>query len=219
MPHSVKPLNEIKLSFEPSSNKRLNDSAISLMSFDEDTRRNMSKKICVISSTMRKGGNSYLLAQEFARGAKEAGNEVLEIDIKTLELKYCLGCMYCQSHDGCVIKDSMNSLYREIQNSDVLVFATPIYYYSVSGQLKTFIDRLNPLYPKDNKFKEVYLLATSAEDETSAMDGAIKCVQGFIDCFDNVTLKGVVCGTGVEGAGEIKNSDALLQAYEAGEGV
>ena len=179
----------------------------------------MSKKICVISSTMRKGGNSYLLAQEFARGAKEAGNEVLEIDIKTLELKYCLGCMYCQSHDGCVIKDSMNSLYTEIQNSDVLVFATPIYYYCVSGQLKTFIDRLNPLYPRKNKFKEVYLLATSAEDETSAMDGAIKCVQGFIDCFDDVELKGVVYGAGVEGVGEITNTKALNQAYTAGETV
>lgn len=182
-------------------------------------RRNMSKSVCIVSSTMRKDGNSYLLAEAFARGAEEAGNEVVKINLKDLELKFCLGCMYCQEHEGCVIKDSMNALYEKIQNSDVLVFATPIYYYSVSGQLKTFIDRLNPLYLRQNKFKQVYLLATSAEDDKSAMDGVIKCIEGFINCFDGVTLKGVIYGTGVESAGEIKNTKALSQAYTAGETV
>lgn len=116
-------------------------------------------------------------------------------------------------------KDSVNSLLDEVSNADILVFATPIYYYEMSGQLKTFLDRLNPLYGRDNKFSEVYLLATSADEDKSAMDGAVKGIQGWIDCFDGVTLKEVVCGTSAEGAGSIKNTDAPQKAYYAGKSV
>ena len=106
-----------------------------------------------------------------------------------------------------------------MQNADVLVFATPVYYYAVSGQLKTFLDRLNPLYPRENNFKEVYLLATSAEGEESAMDGSVKDVQGWIDCFDGVTLKGVLRGIGVNDKGDVLSTDFPAKAYEMGKNV
>ena len=100
-----------------------------------------------------------------------------------------------------------------------MVFATPVYYYEMSGQLKTFLDRMNPLYGRDNRFREVYLLASAADTEASAMDGAAKGVQGWIDCFDGVVLKGVVRGTGAEKAGDIRATNAVKAAYEMGKAV
>lgn len=177
------------------------------------------KKVIVVTSSPRKNGNSETLAQRFAEGAKAAGNEVQFVAVRDIDLNFCTGCMYCQSHDKCVLSDGMNGLYDSFQNADVLVFATPVYYYAVSGQLKTFLDRLNPLYVRDNKFKEVYLLTTAADDNERAMDGAVKDIQGWIDCFDGVTLKGVIRGVGVTEKGEINNTAFPEQAYEMGKNV
>lgn len=174
------------------------------------------KKIIIVTSSPRKNGNSEILAQKFADGAISAGNEVKTIAVRDIDLKFCTGCLYCNSHDKCVLNDGMNALYESFRNADVLVFTTPVYYYSVSGQLKTFLDRLNPLYVSKNKFKDIYLLATAADDSKSAMDGAIKDIQGWIDCFDGVSLKGVICGTGVTDKGEINNTDFPEQAYNMG---
>ncbi|MGM9665282.1 MAG: flavodoxin family protein, partial [Eubacteriales bacterium] len=99
----------------------------------------MSKKVIIISSSPRKNGNSDTLAAEFEKGAASAGNTVEKINVRELDLKFCIGCQFCQTHGTCVQKDSMNGLYEKIQNADVIVFATPVYYYAVSGQLKTFL--------------------------------------------------------------------------------
>ena len=179
----------------------------------------MNKKVYIVSSTPRKNGNSEILANEFARGAEEAGNSVIKINVRELDLKFCIGCLYCQSHDKCVLSDEMNSLYNDIQTADVLVFATPIYYYEMSGQLKTFLDRLNPLYPRKNNFKDVYLLATAADSEDSAIDGAIKGVQGWIDCFNGVRLAGVVRGTNADAVGTVTKTHAPQAAYEMGKNL
>lgn len=179
----------------------------------------MNKKVFIVSSTLRKNGNSEILARQFEKGAKDSGNYVEKISLRDNLPKFCIGCMYCQSHNGCSLKDGMNDLYDRVQNSDVLVFATPVYYYEMAGQLKTFLDRLNPLYPRENKFKDVYLLATAAENDKSAMDGAIKGVQGWIDCFDGVSLKGVVYGIGAEAIGDINSLPAFREAYEMGKNV
>ncbi|MDE5601598.1 MAG: flavodoxin family protein [Clostridia bacterium] len=174
------------------------------------------KKIVVVTSSPRKNGNSEILAQKFAEGAMAAGNEVKFVAVRDIDLKFCTGCLYCNSHDRCVLNDGMNALYADFQNADVLVFATPIYYYSVSGQLKTMLDRLNPLYVRDNKFKHVYLLTTAADTDESAMDGAVKDIQGWIDCFDGVSLKGVIRGVGVTEKGEINDTEFPEQAYNMG---
>jgi NAD(P)H-dependent FMN reductase len=176
----------------------------------------MGKKVFIVSSTMRKGGNSEILADQFEKGALEGGNEVKRINLRDINLKFCVGCLYCQSHDRCVLNDDINGLLSDVQSSDVLVFATPIYYYEMSGQLKTFLDRMNPLYPRMNEFKEVYLLATAADGELSATDGAVKGIQGWIDCFDGVQFKGIVFGGNAEAKGDVNNSDAPKRAYEMG---
>ena len=177
------------------------------------------KKVVIVTSSPRKNGNSEILAQKFAEGAKSAGNEVKTIAVRDIGLKFCTGCLYCNTHDQCVLDDGMNALYESFQNADVLVFATPVYYYSVCGQLKTLLDRLNPLYVRNNQFKDVYLLATAADDDESAMDSAVKDIQGWIDCFDGVTLKGVIRGIGVTEKGEINATAFPGQAFEAGKNV
>lgn len=177
------------------------------------------KNIVIINSSFRKGGNSEALCAQFARGAREAGHNVTVVNLRDMQLKFCIGCMSCLKTGKCVHSDGVNGLLPAVQNADALVFATPVYYYCMSGQLKTFLDRLNPLYGRDIKFKEVYLLTTSAEDDRSAMDGTVKGVQGWIDCFDGVGLKGVVYGTGADGIGTVQSTEAYGEAYEMGKRV
>lgn len=177
------------------------------------------KKVIVVTSSPRKGGNSETLSEQFAEGAKSAGHQVQIVSVRSLGLQFCTGCLYCQSHPTCVLKDGMNALYSEFEQADVLVFATPVYYYSISGQLKTFLDRLNPLFPRQNAFREVYLLATAADDVPAAMDGCVSDIQGWIDCFDGVELKGVLRGIGVTEKGEIAGTDFPRQAFEMGKNL
>lgn len=179
----------------------------------------MAKNIVIVSSTPRKNGNSDVLAEEFARGAREAGHAVEKINLRECNLHFCIGCMACAKLGRCVLEDDINGLLPRVQNADVLVFATPIYYYEMSGQLKTFLDRMNPLFSKENRFGEVYLLASAAEDADSAMDGAVQGVRGWISCFDGVRLAGVVRATGVEGVGDVMNTTAPARAYEMGRAI
>lgn len=177
------------------------------------------KNVVIVTSSPRKGGNSETLADKFAEGALSIGNSVTRIAVRDLNLQFCTGCLYCQSHDRCVLNDGMNALYSAVQNADVLVFATPVYYYSVCGQLKTFLDRLNPLYPRANKFKEVYLLATAADNDGAAMDGCVSDIQGWISCFDGVELKGVLRGVGVTEKGDILSTGFPSIAFAMGKSV
>ncbi len=172
------------------------------------------KNVLIINSTYRKSGNSEALAAQFAKGAEEAGHSVKIINLRDIQLKFCVGCLCCQKTGKCIQSDGVNELLPVVQNADVIVFATPVYYYSMCGQLKTFLDRLNPLYGQENKFKKVYLLATAADSEKSAMDGTVKGIQGWIDCFDGVEFSGIVCGTGAEGIGDVRKTAAFTEAYE-----
>lgn len=103
--------------------------------------------------------------------------------------------------------------------AQVIAFATPIYFYEMSGQMKTMLDRSNPLFPSDYAFRDIYLLAAAADGEESAMDGAVKGLTGWIDCFEKVRLKGIVRGVGVTDTGEIKGNPALRESYELGKAL
>lgn len=175
------------------------------------------KNILILSTSPRKGSNSEILADEFAKGAKEAGHNVEKISLRGKNIGFCQGCLACQKTQRCVIHDDADTLAQAMKNADVLVFATPIYYYEMCGQMKTLLDRANPLYVSDYAFREAYLLASSADKEESAMDGAVKGLQGWISCFEKASLKGVVRGTGAEGAGSIRNfPEHLKAAYNMG---
>ena len=180
----------------------------------------MSKRVLIISTSLRQDSNSGLLAQQFAQGARQAGHEVEFISLAGKDIRFCKGCLACQTSGRCVIHDDADAIVQEkILHADVLVFATPIYYYEMSGQMKTLIDRANPLFTADYAYRKVYLLATAAEDDTHAMDGALKGLQGFIDCYEKAELAGTVFAGGVDAPGTAEDHAAVKEAYEMGRQV
>ena len=179
----------------------------------------MSKKVLIISTSPRKGSNSDTLAEEFARGAREAGHEVEKISLRDKTIGFCQGCLACQKTGRCVIHDDADTIAQKMLTSDVIVFATPIYYYEMSGQMKTMLDRANPLYPSDYAFRDIYLLATAADTDESAMDGAVKGLEGWIACFEKARLAGTVFGGGADAVGTIQGNPALEKAYGMGKNI
>ena len=85
------------------------------------------KKVLVLSSSLRKGSNSETLAQEFAKGAAEAGNKVEFESLRGKKIGFCMGCLACQKKGKCVIKDDAPAITKKMESADVIVFATPIY--------------------------------------------------------------------------------------------
>ena len=179
----------------------------------------MGKQVLILSSSPRKGGNSEALASAFAKGAQEAGNQVETVYLREKQYSFCKGCLACQKLGHCVIKDDAVEIAAKMHDADVLVFATPVYYYSVSGQLKTMLDRANPLFGTDYAFTKAYLLATAAEDEPETVEGTVKAVQGWVDCFERCELAGTVFAGGVNGVGDIAGHPALEEAYQMGKEI
>lgn len=179
-----------------------------------------SKNILVISSSLRQGGNSEQLADAFIKGAKEKGHHVEKITLANKDIRFCKGCLFCQQSKPCIIQDDVNMIIDRMQCVDSIVFASPIYFYAMSGQLKTVLDRTNPLFVQDYRFRDIYLLLSAADEEVSAMDGAIKEIEGWISCFENSTLRGIIKGVGLDTYGAIeKHKDILQQAYIMGQDV
>ena len=174
----------------------------------------MSKKVVIISTSLRKNSNSEVLAKAFAEGAREAGHEVEQISLRDKTINFCKGCLACQKTMQCVIKDDANEITAKIGQADVVALATPVYYYGMCGQLKTLLDRANPLFPSDYRFREVYLLAVAAEDEESTVAGTRVGVQGWVDCFEKATLvDSLFCG-GISDPGAATNKEEeLMEAY------
>lgn len=179
----------------------------------------MAKKVLIIETSLRTGSNSDILAQSFAQGAEDAGNEVETVSLKGKKIAFCTGCFACQKLGRCVIADDANEITEKILAADVVVWSTPIYYYEMSGQMKTMIDRANSLYPREYRFREVYLLSTAAEDEKYTDEKAVSGVNGWVDCFENARFKGKVFAGGVNERGEIEGHKALDEAYKMGRSV
>lgn len=179
----------------------------------------MSKKVLVISTSPRKGGNSETLADEFIRGAQEAGNHVEKVTLYDKTIGFCKGCLACQNTKRCTIHDDADTIAQKMLTADVIAFATPIYYYGMCGQMKTMLDRANPLFPADYQFRDIYLLAAAAEENEHTVDGAVTGLQGWVDCFEKARLAGTVFAGGVTSVGEIKRHPALEKAWELGKHV
>lgn len=179
----------------------------------------MSKKVVVLSTSLRSNSNSELLAKSFVEGSKESGNEVEYISLKNKDIRFCIGCLACQKLGHCVIKDDVTDIMDSVLYADVVVWASPIYYYEMSGQMKTLIDRFNPMYSKDYRFRDVYLLATAAEEGDEVIEKAITGLNGWIDCFEKTSIKGTVLCGGVSSGGDISSNTKLKEAYNLGSHV
>ena len=105
----------------------------------------MLRNVLIISTSPNKGGSSAKIAKEFARGVTDAGNNVEVVTLRDKEINFCKGCLACQKTQKCVIRDDANEIVEKMKFSDVIVWVTPVYYYNMSGKMKTMIKRSNPL--------------------------------------------------------------------------
>jgi multimeric flavodoxin WrbA len=175
----------------------------------------VSKKVLVIVSSPRKGGNSEKLCDEFARGAREAGHEVEKVSLAAKRIGYCSGCGACQSSHECVKKDDMAALLERMVAADAIVLSTPVYFYTMCAQMKTLIDRCVARYTEISG-KDFYFIATAADASKAALERTVEEFRGFAACLEGATERGVVYGTGAWEAGAIVGSPAMKRAYELG---
>jgi multimeric flavodoxin WrbA len=184
-----------------------------------DEKTATSKKVLGISASPRRGGNSDTLCDRFMDGARDAGHEAEKIFLRGKTIRFCLGCMVCQGNGGtCVQRDDMAGVLDRMTAADVIVMATPVYFYTMNAQMKTLIDRTHPKYP-DMGEKDVYFIVTAADPDRDALERTIEGFRGFLSCYEGLHERGIVCGTGVGKIGEVDGTDAMDRAYEMGTGV
>lgn len=177
------------------------------------------KKVLILAGSPRINGNSSALCDEFARGAVEAGHTVERIDIAKKNVKGCLGCNGCYRNEGiCVQKDDMEEIREKMLQADVIVLASPIYFYSMSAQLKAVIDRTYAFY-QGLAGKEFYYLITCGADGMEYTETMVASLRGFTCCIPDAKEMGILCGTGVNEMGEVKNTPAFTETYKMGQKV
>ena len=176
------------------------------------------KKVLIIAGSPRKGGNSDLLARQFAKGAAENGNEVEIVYLREKKINYCQGCLVCLKKGECFQKDDANNLLPKMMGADVVCFSCPVYYYSVCGQMKVFLDRMNPLYDR-MKDKDFYYMVTAQDDNKAQLNRAFDVFDGFADCFADIRRCGRIYGGGADKKGEVEALPAFTEAYELGKSV
>lgn len=179
----------------------------------------MNKKVLVISSSPRRGGNSDLLCDQFVRGAEEAGHQVEKICLRSLKIGFCSGCEACLEKGRCVIADDAPAVCEKMVDADVIVFATPVYFYSMSAQLKALIDRTVGCYTQ-MKGKEVYFILTAADTDKGNLQPVLAALRGFTEgCLEGTVEKGIVYGVGCWHQGTVKDTPAMDEARQMGRRV
>lgn len=178
----------------------------------------MSKRVLILSSSPRKGGNSDTLCNQFMKGAVEAKHHVERVFLTERKINYCSGCCSCQESGKCVQKDDMAGILANMIAADVIVMATPVYFYTMCAQMKTLIDRTFARYTEIAN-KDFYFIATAAVTSKAALERTIESFRGFTSCLPGAKEKGIVYGTGAWNVGDILKSCAMKQAYEMGKAL
>jgi multimeric flavodoxin WrbA len=151
-------------------------------------------------------------------GARDAGNQVEKIFLGDKEIGYCTGCGSCYTRHKCIQQDDMVDLLEKMVTADVIIMATPVYFYTMNAQMKTLIDRTCPRYTEISN-KEMYFIVTAADNRKQALDRTLEGFRGFTSCLSGTKEKGIIYGTGAWNIGDIKGSRAMVQAYEMGKKV
>lgn len=179
------------------------------------------KKVLIISGSPRKNGNSDTLCNEFMKGAKESGNSVEKINLSEKNIDFARTCETCCKNEVCSCdqKDDVAEIIQKMINADVIVLATPTYFYGMSAQLKALIDRTAERY-REISNKEFYYIVTGADTNKSALERVIDQLQGFTTwCLDNPIEKGTIIATGVWKIDDVKNTKFIEEAYNLGKSV
>ena len=152
----------------------------------------MSKNVLIISASPRKGGNSDTLCDQFRKGAEEAGNRVDKIRLAELSIDYCSACYACKKIGHCVKQDDMEAVLSKMREADVIVLATPVYFFTMCAQMKTMIDRtLGGAGKAGLENKEFYLIATAA-DGKAAMERTIDGLRGYMKKITAILLSAML---------------------------
>lgn len=182
--------------------------------------KNMVKKVLVIGTSPRLNGNTNILARAFADGAKEAGNDVEFLPLAGKRIGFCVGCWGCLKTKSCVVNhDETEEVVQKMRDADVIAFATPIYYYEMSGQMKTLLDRTNCLYTADYRFRGIYLLTAAEATSPDTPEQTIGRLKGWLKVFSKAAFKGMVFAGGTTADGTIKGHPEIDKAREMGQTV
>jgi multimeric flavodoxin WrbA len=172
--------------------------------------------IIVLSGSVRKGGNTDLLVQAFVAGA-EKNNTVEIISVADYKVNPCIGCNTCFEREGnkCFQQDDMQEIYEKLKLADILVIASPVYFYGVSAQLKAVIDRLHSPMRNDLQIKKLALILVGAATLPELFD-AIKLQYQLVLKFFQLEDAGMVLVRGAKDKGDVNNTEGLVKAYELG---
>lgn len=168
------------------------------------------KNVLLISSSPRRGGNSDLLCDAFAKGAEEAGNKTTKIRLAEKRIGYW--------NDSATEDDDAREILDQMMADDVIVLASPVYFYSISGQLKVLFDRAISIYGQ-MKDKAFYFLVTMADNDRKRLGAPVLAMQGFLDCFEGSKLMGQVLADSVNGIGDVLKTRFHEEARELGRSV
>lgn len=172
-------------------------------------------KILVLTGSPRKNGNSKTLADNFIKGATEAGHEIVRFDAAQKDVHPCIACNSCGMNGPCVFKDDFEFVRKHIADADMVVFATPMYYFGFSAQLKTVIDRFYAINGQIHRPKKAALLMTYANTAAEEAE-PIKNHYGVLLNYLGWRDAGQIIVPGVWPAGAVNGTEYPKQAYELG---
>ncbi|MDO5548639.1 MAG: flavodoxin family protein [Eubacteriales bacterium] len=179
----------------------------------------MKKNFLVLVGSPRKGGNTDALADALIEGALESGHTVEKLTLQNYNIHGCLGCDYCmRNHGACVQSDDMQRIYDKLDHADVVVLATPLYFFGFSSQMKAFVDRCYALLSRTLPQKQSILLAVCGSQDDHEMDGLIAQYR-MIAAALHWSNRGEVSAKGVLKKGDISGHAALEEARELGRSV
>ena len=172
--------------------------------------------ILILSGSPRKGGNTEMLVDAFVRGASEH-HHVEIVYVRDVKVNPCLGCFACFDKEDhiCAQKDDMHAIYEKMSQADMLVIASPVYFYGISAQLKAVIDRFHNPIRDSFPIKKMALLLVGAATLPELFDAILAEYNLCLKFFD-IEDAGRVLVRGVKDKGDIKNTDALNEAYVLG---
>lgn len=187
---------------------------------EHDTIRKGKKsmKILVITGSPRKGGNSSVLADSFIKGATESGHTVVRFDAAFKKVNPCTGCNHCGMDGPCIFNDDFNFIRDNIVDADAVVFASPMYYFGLSAQLKAVIDRFYAINGQIHVPKKAVLLMTYANTASSQAKPIISHYETLLS-YLGWTDAGQVIASGVWQIGDVNRTDYPKQAYELGKNI
>ena len=177
-------------------------------------------RIVILNGSPRRGGNTELLANAFADGARENGCEVEIINVAECDIHPCVGCNTCFAREdhSCFQKDGMTAVYEKLRQADTLVIASPVYFYGVSAQLKAAIDRLHTPMRNDFGIKRLGLILVGAASLPGLFDPILLQYHMTLQFFGLEDIGAVLVG-GAREKGKVLNGDGLKRAYELGKSI